>query len=405
MRKITFMLMLAGLTLTAVACGGGDSPGLSANPTVDEVSTSTPPSPLTADTAAPSDPTPTNSATSASPSTGDPAPVATLELPEPFDPADYYNGDDIAKFLDDLGSERGVPAALADGAPELERDVVTGMWADFLRNSRVFEVKRDRIVWVIDNCVKTKTVMFDGESGRFEGLNTQWSIRHTEYGEWNRPRLVEPNPMFRDRAAFLRDDYDRVSGGVLTILPEEKLAHYGSGSDETTLRVFDHPNCKEIAPILAYSPAQWDLLGIGVSHRILDYLSVEEDQLPPDEWEERWHEALSDIVIFRNLNEGELFMISCADGTGFNLDRFDETRLDGKPMTWQVVDGSDYARNAAWIIMDYTDPDDPFFAHREQLLIDLESLHDPYIAVLANALPGCSVELGEQMFATLQKPE
>ncbi len=56
--------------------------------------------------------------------TGNPTPVTTLDPPGPFDLNYYDNGAKVAQLFEGIDNERGVPAALADYAPELDRNVV-----------------------------------------------------------------------------------------------------------------------------------------------------------------------------------------------------------------------------------------------------------------------------------------
>jgi hypothetical protein len=160
--------------------------------------------------------------------------------------------------------------------------------------------------------------------------------------------------------------------------------------------VFANPDCQKIEPANEFSAEQWTVLGIGKSRTILDYISLDEQQLSEDELLARWNEYLSDIVIFSNIQEGGLRSIYCADGSGIKTDRYVPSAIFGKEYIWNVRDARDIAKNAVWVIEEYRDPDDPQFYHEMQYLVDLEAQTDPYFAVVAAAMPNCSLERGEK---------
>ena len=362
---------MAALLGLVIACGGGDEP---AAPSLSPSATPAPVATLT--------PTP--------------PPLPTVVPPPTFDLADYRNGDEVANLMVGLGPERPFPPELLDDAPELPKEEAATRWKEFLTETRVFELRIGEIWSVIDYCQKTGTLQYSPNKPHggnwFVGLHFTWDVKSTEYSEWNKPRLVWPNPVGLERAAFVNRSYSGVSGGRL-LPPDEGGSPSMSGVDtrDVALRAFDHPGCEEIPPVREFSAAQWEVLGLGVRRSILDKIDPEEPQLDPDEAIRRWTETANNITVFFNLN-GTPISVYCANGTGIHIGRYVRKARYGITFRWQMIDASAVARNAVWLVWRFDEP----LRDEQRILLELEAELDPYIAFLVVENPDCSIEEGRK---------
>jgi len=326
----------------------------------------------------------------------------TLGPADPFFAADYLNAGKVLNLLETLGDEKELPVALTDDAEPIARDAAEQMWTTFLQRTRVVATKNGFIQKVLDYCDNTVTDLYmRRDGGWLNGRNGAWLVRHDDYTEWNKPRLVTRNPTGTTRAAYLRSAYDGMEGGPLTIDVSRKLVLHGAGVDQLELRIFDHPQCEDVVPVNEYSPDRWEILGIGDSKHVLDEIPLDEPQLDEDELLRRWNSILDGVVVFANMQGGEMSGVYCGDGTGFNTNRYAEKHVYGLPFKWRVENGESIAKNAVWLITEYFDPSDPLLSPVSRILVDIEAQTDPYQSVVLAELSDCSADVGHDYLNTV----
>jgi hypothetical protein len=231
------------------------------------------------------------------------------------------------------------------------------------------------------------------------GEHSTWRVAHTEFTDWNTPRLVEPNPGGGNRYSFLSRNYSGI-GGAWLIPPEDGAGPRSKSGSESDLRVFDHPGCVEITPATEISASQWALLfPTGVSPRIDEIIPIDSPQLAAADVVKAWESVTSDVVLFYNLNKTP-HTFFCADGTGIEIGRYFSRENYGKSFRWHFEDARQVVKNAAWLKIDY---DDSNLSSR-QILTDIEAMVDPYSQIIGLASEDCSIETGVAYLESIDLP-